>query len=129
MLSSAADVYRDVEPFTALDGVGRYDLRRVLCIVGCMDTLKFRRELLGLLAGSVHPRNAEGQAEKKRGESGKLWNSNGVYHLSTSDSWIRVPVQTGEPAPAARVDCTVSPGSWWRQPPTLFPGRRSAQTT
>src|SRR2546430_13939796 len=128
MLSSAADVYRDVEPFAALDGVGGYDLRCVLCIVARMDTLKFRRELLGLLGGSVHPRNAEAQAKKKRGRSGKSWNSNGVYHLSTSDSWIRVLVETGEPAPEARVDCTVSRGSWWRQPPTLFPDRHSAQT-
>src|SRR5205823_7884755 len=101
MLSSAADVYCDVEPFAALDGVGRYDLRCVLCIVGRMDTLKFRRELLGLLAGSVHPRNAQAQAKQKHNGSGISWSSNGVYHLSTSGSWIRIPVETGEPAPEA----------------------------
>src|ERR1700694_3123377 len=128
MLSSAAYVYRDVEPFAALDGVRRYDLRCVLYIVARMDALKFRRELLGLLTGSVPPRNAQADAKQKRGESGKSWNSNGVYHLSTSDSWIRVPVETGEPAPEARVDCTVSRDNCWHRLPTLFPDRRSART-
>src|ERR1700730_5356891 len=128
MLSSAPDVYRYVEPFTPLDGVRRYDLRCVLCIVARMDTLKFRCELLRLLTCSVHPRNAQHQAKRKHGVSGKSWNSSGVYHLSTSDSWIRVPVETDEPAPEARVDCTVSRGNCWRRPPTLFPDRRLART-
>src|ERR1700730_3518206 len=128
MLSSAAVVYCDVEPFTALDGVRRYDLRCVLCIESRVDTLKFRCELLGLLTGGVHPRNAQGHAKQKHGGSGKSWNSNGIYHLSTSDSWIRVPVETDEPAPEARVDCTASRGNCWRRPPTLFPDRRLART-
>src|SRR6266404_3734184 len=125
MLSPAADVYRDIEPFTALDGVRRDDLRRVLCIVARMDTLKLRRELLRLLTGGVHPRNAQAEAEEKHNESDASLNSNSVYHLSTSDSWIRVPEETGEPAPEARVDCTVSRGSCWHRPPTPFPDLRS----
>src|ERR1700687_430249 len=128
MLSTAADVYRDVEPFTALDGVRRDDLRRVLGIVARMDALKFRRELLRLLTGGVDPRNTRAEKKEKHRESDASLNSNGVYHLCTSDSWIRAPVETGEPAPEARVDCTVSRGSCWRRPQTVFPDRRSART-
>src|ERR1700687_5742079 len=78
MLSSGADAYRDVEPFTALDGVRRDDLRRVLCIVARMDTLKFRRELLRLLTGGVDPRNTRAEKKEKHRESDASLNSNGV---------------------------------------------------
>src|ERR1039457_3932388 len=115
MLSSGADAYRDVEPFTALDGVRRDDLRRVLSIVARMGMKEFRRELLRLLTGSVHARNSQAEAKQNYGRNSAWCNSNGIYHLSTSDSWIRIPVETGEPAPEARADCTVARGSRWHR--------------
>ena len=70
MLPAYADTHRDGEPFTAFDGVRRNDLRRVLRILARMELAKFRRELLRLLTGSVHSRNAQSEAKEKHGGNG-----------------------------------------------------------
>jgi hypothetical protein len=51
-----------------------------------VDLAELRRELLRLLARSLHTRNAEAQENEKRGGNSTWWNAMGCWHLVTSFS-------------------------------------------